>query len=644
MQNMGLARNQLSNSLPLAWSALEDLSDLSLKGNKLTGPLPVQWSNLGSLVILALSDNLLTGSMPVEWIKIGANVKGQDESISNSSAVQPGSGSGPRVARSSFCHDAVYMEDMSLDGGAFSCMDLSHNKLTGTLHTEWGSWKGLRAVYMLHNNLSGTLPPSWRGMEQLSHLHLSGNSLSGPLPPSWKEMSSLQILNITDQRGVGFSGGMPSGWRRFCLQEGPRMAWCSSEQSLHSFLYHGHCSVELDNCSLPVALYGLQFLRRGVVPFTFANEYFFQDTNWRCNACIYPHSFTVAATLSLMLQPVLLLMVIVGMCKRLAIKSKATKRLPDQQPRANVSASSRSTASSTYAGSIFNLVKFCVVVGGAVVTDVLVLADIWGSAAGYTLLVTMLLPHAVCAVALGVCFSRAPKQSALAGAAGEVTSNLSNPPQQGNAPRAIGWVEQELEGALSSLFTPGLNAWWNVICCALLLVVWPVIAVVLLPLGAWVKGSSSIWADVIPTKSSSSSSSSIRHNQAILRQLQPQRLVVLYYWFAAVFEASTSLVLISVLLVMGVQPRFGYVVESTRLLYASLAFSVLHLLVFTWDMIMCLALSQSKQQWVAALVWPFKVACVSHRDGLGGKEENLESPAGADGDADAYLEMQPLTG
>ena len=629
---LALSRNSLSGTLPVSWSSFSKLELLGLSSNNISGPLPVKWSAMKSLAKLDLSFNRLNGSLPSEW---GGLTNMQNMGLARNEL----SNSLP-VAWSAL----EDLSDLGLYGnmltgplpvqwsnlGSLVIVGLSENLLTGTLHAEWGSWKGLKAVNMLHNNLSGTLPPSWRGMEQLSILYLSGNSLSGPLPPSWKEMPSLQILNIRDQTGVGFSGGMPASWRRFCLQHSPRMAWCSFEQSLQDY-----CSVGSDDCGLPAALYGLQFPRRGVVPFIFADEVYLHDTKWKCNACIYPYSFTVAATLFLVLQPVLLLMVIAGMFKRLVIRSER-KHLPHQQARGAVSASSSATASSTFSGSIFSWMKFSVVVGGAVVTDGLVLIDIWGSAAGYTLLATMLLPHAVCAVALGVCFSRAPRKYALAGAAGEVASNLHSSLQQGGASRAIGWVEQELEGALASLFTRDLNAWWHVICCALLLVLWPFMAVVLLPLGAWVKGSTSIWTDVIAIKSSSSSSSSSR-NQVVLGQLHPQRLVVLYHWVAAVFEASTSLVLISILLVMGVQPRFGYVVESARLLYASLAFSILHLLMFTWDMIMCLALSQSKQQWVAALVWPFKVACGTH--GFGGKGEN---PEAAPADSGACLELQPL--
>jgi hypothetical protein len=197
------------------------------------------------------------------------------------------------------------------------------------------------------------------------------------------------------------------------------------------------------------------------------------------------------------------------------------------------------------------------------------------------------------------------------------------------------WLEQEVEAALSSLFTRDLNIWWHILCCAILLLLWPLIALVLLPLGAWAKGNSSLWDDTILNKSSRNPSSSSKGDQNILRQLQPQRLAVLYHWVAAVLETPVSLVMVVLILIMGVQPRFGYVIESTSLIYTSLAFSLLHLLSFVWDMILCLSLSRSKQQWGAALSWPFRVACAVD-GGIVGKE------GGHHADDDVNLELQPL--
>ena len=63
-------RNNVSSTLPAAWSTLSALTLLDAAGgssNVLSGPLPPSWSALACLMHLTLTDNALTGSLPAAW-------------------------------------------------------------------------------------------------------------------------------------------------------------------------------------------------------------------------------------------------------------------------------------------------------------------------------------------------------------------------------------------------------------------------------------------------------------------------------------------------------------------------------------------------------------------------------------------------
>ena len=79
-------RNNVSSTLPAAWSTLSALTLLDVAGgttsNLLSGPLPPSWSALARLMQLTLTDNALTGSLPAAWsvltamtrMELGSNI------------------------------------------------------------------------------------------------------------------------------------------------------------------------------------------------------------------------------------------------------------------------------------------------------------------------------------------------------------------------------------------------------------------------------------------------------------------------------------------------------------------------------------------------------------------------------------------
>lgn len=80
-------------------------------------------------------------------------------------------------------------------------MDLSFNKLTGTLPADIGSdFNRLRHLYLDHNLFTGTIPESYAqaGGGRLYVLTLDNNQLTGGVPTGW-EKDNLFLDTLTVQ-------------------------------------------------------------------------------------------------------------------------------------------------------------------------------------------------------------------------------------------------------------------------------------------------------------------------------------------------------------------------------------------------------------------------------------------------------------
>ncbi|KAK7198864.1 Leucine rich repeat protein [Novymonas esmeraldas] len=152
----------VSGSLPVSWSRLTQLTEVTLTGNALTGPLPAVWSSLKGLRSLNLGNNALSGALPAEW---------------GSSAL-------------------------------LRTLSLQANSLTGALPVEWGTMAVINTLNLADNQLSGSLPVQWRNMSRLRTLNVGGNRLSGSIPTEFGEID----LNYATVSGNQLCGCVPRGW------------------------------------------------------------------------------------------------------------------------------------------------------------------------------------------------------------------------------------------------------------------------------------------------------------------------------------------------------------------------------------------------------------------------------------------------
>ncbi|XP_042016452.1 receptor-like protein 33 [Salvia splendens] len=85
----------------------------------------------------------------------------------------------------------------------FTTIDLSSNRLTGTIPPSMGNLKILKYLNLSHNNLTGHIPSSLGNMSELESLDLSTNKLDGDIPSELTRLTFLAKLNLSMNNLVG---------------------------------------------------------------------------------------------------------------------------------------------------------------------------------------------------------------------------------------------------------------------------------------------------------------------------------------------------------------------------------------------------------------------------------------------------------
>ena len=83
------------------------------------------------------------------------------------------------------------------DNGRVARVDLSANRLAGTIPPQLGDLRSLRSLNFLNNALTGELPEELSNLERLDSLLLSSNDLTGTIPTWLAEMPSLRLLALS---------------------------------------------------------------------------------------------------------------------------------------------------------------------------------------------------------------------------------------------------------------------------------------------------------------------------------------------------------------------------------------------------------------------------------------------------------------
>jgi Leucine-rich repeat (LRR) protein len=216
---LDLGDNNLTGPIPNWIDSLSELSIFVLKSNQFNGKLPHQLCLLRKLSILDLSDNNFSGLFPSCLSNL--NLTASDEIT----GVEPYWGSRdywseekifPSIGGRGFSlYDIMLLPEISVkiaveltakknfytyEGGILrymSALDLSCNRFTGEIPTEWGNLSGIYSLNLSQNNLTGLIPSSFFNLKQIESLDLSHNNLNGRIPAQLVELTFLAVFNVS---------------------------------------------------------------------------------------------------------------------------------------------------------------------------------------------------------------------------------------------------------------------------------------------------------------------------------------------------------------------------------------------------------------------------------------------------------------
>ncbi|CAA3014375.1 receptor 12 [Olea europaea subsp. europaea] len=256
LENLNLANNKFSGKLPPTLGTLKSLAILHLGNNNFTGELPSSLKNCTMLRMLDVGGNKLTGTIP-SWIgthltKLAVlslrfnsfhgsippticyliDIHVLDLSRNNISGRIPRclnnftflvSNDGSSVLNYYRLWSFIW-ETMDEDDNALvqwkrqeseykrlrnlKGIDLSSNKLVGTIPQAFSDLRALLFINLSRNHLTGNIISSIGQLDTLEWLDLSRNQLSGEIPNS---LANLHFLSVLDLSYNNLMGKIPLG-------------------------------------------------------------------------------------------------------------------------------------------------------------------------------------------------------------------------------------------------------------------------------------------------------------------------------------------------------------------------------------------------------------------------------------------------
>lgn len=221
LRSLSMSHNALFGSIPSDYGLFPKLMYIDLSFNHLNGTVPASFFNSLSLSTLLLSDNDLGGNIPLPAMLPFSSVLDYPSGTLN------------------FPIQTGQVSQLAL-------MDLSNNRLNGSISEGIGNLRKLKVVNLSNNQISGSMPKALCNLTDLQGLDLSENLLTGPIPDALPSTLSMLLLSNNSLSGVipgnlqrfsessffpGNSGLVP-GWALTSNSKGP-LASSHTESGIH---------------------------------------------------------------------------------------------------------------------------------------------------------------------------------------------------------------------------------------------------------------------------------------------------------------------------------------------------------------------------------------------------------------------------
>ena len=228
LEVLNLRENSLSGSLPSELGKLTNLKELDLRNNQLSGSLPPELGDLTNLRGLHLGGNQLSGCVPVALREIKYegdlpfcgdeatagtdNVAESPRETSALAALYRATDGGNWANDANWLNNDVPLSEWHGVGtdhqGRIVGLNLSYNRLEGSLPAELGQLADLERLDLSFNHLVGAIPAELGQLTHLEELDLRNNVLGAadlganpgglyPIPSELGQLTNLRSLNLS---------------------------------------------------------------------------------------------------------------------------------------------------------------------------------------------------------------------------------------------------------------------------------------------------------------------------------------------------------------------------------------------------------------------------------------------------------------
>ncbi|KAI2513131.1 hypothetical protein MHU86_1169 [Fragilaria crotonensis] len=174
--------NKLSGTVTTGFDQLKAADVIWMDYNKFSGPIPPLSEVMASRLEMTFSHNDLTGTIPVADV-LRRHLQDVEESYRF------------RIQKIDLSYNRLSGTINPVSGylPTLRYADFSGNNFTGQFPGDNG-WSGIEFLGIANNNFTGTLPSGWP--RSLSHLDVANNSLTGGIPTELCNFPGLKLLGL----------------------------------------------------------------------------------------------------------------------------------------------------------------------------------------------------------------------------------------------------------------------------------------------------------------------------------------------------------------------------------------------------------------------------------------------------------------